>query len=79
MRESEHIRILCYGDSNTWGTIGRWEESEIPSLRYEPDVRWTGVLQKELGEGYCIMEEGLGGRTTIYAELGDEWRIGETF
>lgn len=79
MIESEHIRILCYGDSNTWGTIGRWEESEIPSLRYEPNVRWTGVLQKELGEGCCVLEEGLGGRTTIYAKPGSEWKTGETF
>ncbi len=79
MKEAEYLRILCYGDSNTWGTIGRWEESEIPSLRYEPGVRWTRVLQKELGKGCCVLEEGLGGRTTIYAKPGDEWKMGEPF
>lgn len=79
MKESEHIRILCYGDSNTWGTIGRWEESELPSQRFEPHVRWTGVLQEALGRGCRVLEEGLGGRTTIYARPGDEWKIGAAF
>lgn len=77
-RESDYIRVLCYGDSNTWGTIGRWEESDLPSLRYEPEKRWTHILQKELGGDYCVLEEGLGGRTTIYAAEGGEWKCGET-
>ena len=40
--------ILCYGDSNTWGyTPGTGE-------RHAPDVRWTGVLRRLLGEaGRC--------------------------
>ena len=38
--------ILCYGDSNTWGyTPGTGE-------RHAPDVRWTGVLRRLLGEGW---------------------------
>ena len=53
-------RILCYGDSNTWGAIPN--ESE----RYPDDVRWTGVLQNELGSGYKIIEEGYNGRTTVH-------------
>jgi len=52
--------ILCYGDSNTWGYNP--ENGE----RFPPDVRWTGVLQKELGEEYKIIEEGLNGRTTVW-------------
>lgn len=52
------IKILCYGDSNTNGTkpdrIGR----------FAADVRWTGLLQKQLGDNYYVIEEGLGGRTT---------------
>ena len=53
-------RILCYGDSNTWGAIPN--ESE----RYPDDVRWTGVLQNELGSTYKIIEEGYNGRTTVH-------------
>ena len=50
--------ILCFGDSNTFGTNpcgGRWSR----------DVRWPGALQQRLGPAYYIIEEGLGGRTTV--------------
>ena len=50
-------RILCFGDSNTWGNI-----SGTPD-RFEPEVRWTGVMQRELGDGYLVIEEGYNGRT----------------
>lgn len=57
----EKTRIMCYGDSNTWG----WMPVEnIPTTRYASNVRWTGVLQKELGDKYQVVEEGLNGRTT---------------
>lgn len=55
-------RILCFGDSNTWGFV------PAAATRYPEDVRWTGRLQKELGEGYCIIEEGLNGRTTVWED-----------
>lgn len=52
-------RIVCYGDSNTWGydvlTDGRFGSA-----------RWTRVLASLLGEGYEILEEGLCGRTTVF-------------
>jgi|SRR5579859_2404564 len=51
------IRILCYGDSNTWGR-------EPQGDRYAAAARWTGVLQRELGNDYEIIEEGLVKRTT---------------
>ena len=54
-------RILCYGDSNTWGYIPGSEKHRHPSA-----VRWPGVLAKELGGGYAVLEEGLGGRTTVH-------------
>lgn len=57
----EKIRILCYGDSNTWGWIP--VETVIPTTRYGSNIRWTGVLQKHLGNRYNIIEEGLNGRT----------------
>lgn len=54
-------RVLCYGDSNTWGKV-----SSPEGKRYPVNVRWTGQLQIRLGNQYEIIEEGLGGRTTIF-------------
>ena len=49
-------RIVCFGDSNTWGYVpGAGLE------RYGEDVRWTGILQKLLGERARILEFGLCG------------------
>ncbi|WP_197986904.1 GDSL-type esterase/lipase family protein [Nocardia wallacei] len=44
--------------SNTFG-----QRAEGPG-RWPIDIRWTGRLQELLGDGYSIIEEGLGGRTT---------------
>ena len=55
----DKIRILCYGDSNTWGYISGSDHE-----RYMEE-RWTRILQKELGEKYEIIEEGLNSRTLI--------------
>jgi lysophospholipase L1-like esterase len=52
--------ILCYGDSNTFG----WDPEE--SRRPDRDKRWPGVLEKELGADYHVIEEGLPGRTTVF-------------
>lgn len=54
--------ILCYGDSNTFGT------DPVHGGRHPDDVRWTGVLQALLGTGYRIIEEGCGGRTTVFED-----------
>ena len=51
--------ILCYGDSNTWGSDPQTGE------RFPEEVRWPGVLRRALGEGYHVIEEGLPGRTTV--------------
>lgn len=50
--------ILCFGDSLTWGFDPRSGE------RYPRWKRWTFLLEKELGEGWRVIEEGLNGRTT---------------
>jgi len=55
-------RIMCFGDSLTWGWVPVIDGG--PTTRYPADVRWTGLLQKYLGAGHVIIEEGLGGRTT---------------
>ena len=39
--------ILCYGDSNTFGTKPILDLANFE--RYEPHERWTGVLKRELG------------------------------
>lgn len=54
------LTVLCYGDSNTFGA----STEDNPDGRYAPDERWTGVLQGTLGDGWNVIEEGLGGRTT---------------
>lgn len=65
--------ILCYGDSNTWGFDAASRE------RLAPDVRWTGVLQAELGDNYRVIEEGLNGRTTNLDDLIELNRNGLTY
>jgi lysophospholipase L1-like esterase len=65
--ELEPYTILCFGDSNTWGCIPRWQDSTDPPHRYPRGVRWTSVLQKQLGDKVNVVEEGLGGRTTLRA------------
>ena len=53
-------RILCYGDSNTWGYNGE------TATRFPEDIRWTGQLQTLLGEEWTIIEEGMCSRTTVF-------------
>ena len=65
--------ILCYGDSNTWGY------TPANGQRYPADVRWTGVLQQELGAEYRIIEEGLNARTTVYEDPWTYWRNGKDY
>lgn len=54
------IRVLCYGDSNTWGYI-----SGSNHLRYDNDKRWTKLLSSLLGTNFEVIEEGLNSRTLI--------------
>ena len=53
-------RVVCFGDSNTWGYKATNKE------RFEDDERWTGLMQEELGDKYTVIEEGLNGRTTVW-------------
>lgn len=50
------FNILCFGDSNTFGT-------DPSGGRLTRDRRWTGILQQRLGDDFYVIEEGLGGRT----------------
>lgn len=65
--------ILCYGDSNTWG----YDPST--GKRFPADVRWTGALANDLGDGYRVIEEGLNGRTTRWDDPISPGRNGLTY
>lgn len=66
-------RILCYGDSNTWGY------DPVSQDRLSADNRWTGVLGRALGNGYAIIEEGLCGRTTVWDDPIEGYKNGQTY
>ncbi len=55
-------RIVCYGDSNTWGYNAE------TGLRFPDDIRWTQRLAERLGPDYQICEEGLSGRTSVFTD-----------
>mgnify|MGYP000861538710 FL=1 len=63
-------RIVCFGDSNTHGynaeNGGRFGES----------IRWPCVLQRLLGAGYRVVEEGMNGRTAAFEDPEFEGRRG---
>ncbi len=65
--------ILCFGDSNTWGY------DPASGKRFPPDVRWTGVMARELGDEYRVIEEGLNGRTTRWDDPIEPGRNGLTY
>lgn len=63
--------VLCYGDSNTWGYM-----PNSGGLRFDEETRWTGVLSRELGAEYRVLEDGLNGRTTVWEKPFEEYRSG---
>lgn len=58
--------ILCFGDSNTHGYCSDPTDCADGGNRFNENERWTCLLQKHLGDEYLVIEEGLGGRTTIF-------------
>ena len=50
-------RILCFGDSNTYGY------KPDRSGQFNENIRWTGLLSKSLGDDFTIIEDGVCGRT----------------
>lgn len=56
--------ILCFGDSNTYGTPGMPDPDAW--ARFGPSERWPGIVGATLGPGYSVIEEGLPGRTTVH-------------
>ena len=52
-------RILCYGDSNTYGYIPT-------GGRYDEHTRWPMRMADVLSQDYVVIEEGFNGRTCVY-------------
>lgn len=52
-------KVLCFGDSNTFGFIPE------KCTRYDKNTRWTGVLQNLCGEHFKITEGGCNNRTAF--------------
>ncbi len=69
--EKSQKTIMCFGDSNTWG-------SSPDGRRYSRYVRWPGALQKELGDDYYVIEEGLCGRNTVWDDPVEGYKNGLT-
>ena len=59
---SKKLRIVCFGDSNTWGY------DPATGTRFDEDTRWTARLQTLLGDRYQVLECGINGRTTCFDE-----------
>ncbi len=65
--------ILCFGDSNTWGSDPTTGE------RFARDVRWPGVLRATLGPEYDVIEEGMPGRTTVFDDPLEPFKRGKDY
>ena len=50
-------KIICYGDSNTFGYNPK------DGSRFDENIRWTSLLQKNLGAEYVVINEGMCDRT----------------
>ena len=55
--------IMAFGDSLTWGTDVQND------ARHAFEDRWPSVLAAGLGDGFRVIAEGLGGRTTAFDDL----------
>ncbi len=52
-------KVLCFGDSNTYGFVpGK-------CTRYDKNTRWTGILQALCGSDFSIIEGGCNNRTAF--------------
>src|SRR5260221_12790434 len=57
--------VLAFGDSLTWGFVPNAFD------RHPFGVRWPNVLAMGLGQGHCVVEEGVNGRTSAYDDTTD--------
>ena len=64
------MKIVCYGDSNTWG------HNPDGGKRFNESERWPKILQSMLGNEYEVIEEGLCGRTASFIDDVKPFRYG---
>ena len=65
-------RVLCFGDSLTWGFDPESRE------RFPEESRWPVVLQQELGDSFQVIEEGQCGRTIATEDPAEGENSGRT-
>lgn len=58
----QELRVLCFGDSNTWGCVPIHNGDSL--RRYNKEQRWTALLEKKLGPNATVINAGLNSRTT---------------
>ena len=63
--------VVLFGDSNTWGYVPNSGGERFPF-----EQRWPTVLQRELGDGWLVIPEGLNGRTATVERPDSEGRNG---
>ena len=66
-------RILCFGDSLTWGF------DPVNMVRFPEESRWPVVMGKILGEEYQVIEEGQNGRTIALEDPAEGEKNGLTY
>ena len=66
-------RILCFGDSLTWGF------DPVNRVRFPEESRWPMVMQQILGDEYVVIEEAQSGRTIATEDPGEGEKNGLTY
>lgn len=61
--------VLIFGDSNTWGyDYTTYSPATGSGQRMTMDERWPGLVHKELGGEYHIIENALNARTSMHED-----------
>ena len=63
-------RIVCFGDSNTYGYIPN------NGKRYSSDIRWTSRLSRLLGKEFEVINAGCNNRTCFIDNPAGESQTG---
>ena len=66
-------RILCFGDSLTWGY------DPVNRVRFDESIRWPRVMGQILGDEYEVIEEGQNGRTIATEDPAEGEKNGLTY
>ncbi len=65
-------KIICFGDSNTYGYNPK------DGSRYPKSIRWTGLLSKNLENKYTVVEAGLNDRNCFINHQGGALYVGHS-